>query len=116
MFCLINCCLLIFVRNTNYKRSKIKEALYRSYLKGFLVPDVLSSLPYDHMTLPWRRLPGDNPYYIVILLNLMPAMKLTRYYTLHLNIQYLFTVMFSLIFCCTYNDDILLNTFYFSAS
>lgn len=57
--------------------------------------DVLSSLPYDHVTLPWRRLPGNNSHYVVILLNIAPAIKLTRYYTLHSNIHYLFTVMFS---------------------
>ncbi|XP_070156836.1 potassium/sodium hyperpolarization-activated cyclic nucleotide-gated channel 1 [Polyergus mexicanus] len=62
-----------------------------SYLKGFLVPDVLSSLPYDHVTLPWRRLPGNNSHYVVVLLNIAPVIKLTRYYTLHSNIHYLFT-------------------------
>ncbi|EFN71680.1 Potassium/sodium hyperpolarization-activated cyclic nucleotide-gated channel 2 [Camponotus floridanus] len=64
--------------------------IFISYLKGFLVPDVLSSLPYDHITLPWRKLPGDNPHHIVILLNIMPVVKLIRYDTLHANIRYLF--------------------------
>ncbi|KAG5323930.1 HCN1 protein, partial [Acromyrmex heyeri] len=61
------------------------------YLKGFLMLDVLSSFPYDHMTLRWRRLPGNNPYYIVTLINIMPLIKLTRYYTFNSNIYYLFT-------------------------
>ncbi|XP_012522161.2 potassium/sodium hyperpolarization-activated cyclic nucleotide-gated channel 1 [Monomorium pharaonis] len=60
------------------------------YLKRFLVPDMLSSFPYDHITLRWRRLPGNNPYYVVILINIMPLIKLTRYYTFNSNIYYLF--------------------------
>jgi len=55
--------------------------------------DMLSSFPYDHMTLRWRRLPGNNPDYIVILINIMPVMKLTRYRTFNSNIYYLFTVI-----------------------
>ncbi|XP_018396305.1 PREDICTED: potassium/sodium hyperpolarization-activated cyclic nucleotide-gated channel 1-like [Cyphomyrmex costatus] len=61
------------------------------YLKGFLVPDVLSSFPFDYMTLQWRRLPGNNPYYIVTLINIMPLIKLARYYTFNSNIYHLFT-------------------------
>ncbi|KYN21613.1 Potassium/sodium hyperpolarization-activated cyclic nucleotide-gated channel 1 [Trachymyrmex cornetzi] len=61
------------------------------YLKGFLIPDVLSSFPFDYMTLRWRRLPGNNPHYIITLINIMPLMKLTRYYTFNSNIYYLFT-------------------------
>ncbi|XP_012055319.1 PREDICTED: potassium/sodium hyperpolarization-activated cyclic nucleotide-gated channel 1-like [Atta cephalotes] len=61
------------------------------YLKGFLMLDILSSFPYDHMTLRWRRLPGNKPDYIVILINIMPVMKLTRYHTFNSNIYYLFT-------------------------
>lgn len=71
----------------------------RFYLKRFLVPDALSSLPYDHITLQWRKLPGDNPHYIIVLINIMPLLKLTRYYTLNLNIYYLFMVIFLDIFC-----------------
>ncbi|EGI60569.1 Potassium/sodium hyperpolarization-activated cyclic nucleotide-gated channel 4 [Acromyrmex echinatior] len=62
----------------------------RFYLKGFLMLDVLSSFPYDYITLRWRRLPGNNPYYIVTLINIMPLIKLTRYYTFNSNIYYLF--------------------------
>ncbi|KAL6432460.1 hypothetical protein ACFW04_006804 [Cataglyphis niger] len=65
--------------------------IFVSYLKGFFVPDVLSSFPYDHMTLPYRLLPGNNPHYIIVLLNIMPLIKLTRYYTFHSNINYLLT-------------------------
>ncbi|XP_018318299.1 potassium/sodium hyperpolarization-activated cyclic nucleotide-gated channel 1 [Mycetomoellerius zeteki] len=61
------------------------------YLKGFLMLDVLSSFPFDYMTLRWRRLPGNNPHYIVTLINIMPLMKLIRYYTFNSNIYYLFT-------------------------
>lgn len=56
------------------------------------MPDTVSSFPYDYITLRWRRLPGNNPHYIVTLINLMPLMKLTRYYTFNSNIYYLFTV------------------------
>jgi len=78
------------------------------------VPDVLSSLPYDHITLPWRRLPGDNPHHIVILLNIMPIVKLIRYDTLLSNIHYLFMVIFFyiLIFNFLYfihNDNGIIN-------
>ncbi|XP_011689359.1 PREDICTED: potassium/sodium hyperpolarization-activated cyclic nucleotide-gated channel 1-like isoform X2 [Wasmannia auropunctata] len=61
------------------------------YLKGFLVPDALSSVPFDHVTLRWRRLPGNNPHFIVTLINIMPLIKFTRYYTFNSNIYYLFT-------------------------
>ncbi|GAB1868363.1 Potassium/sodium hyperpolarization-activated cyclic nucleotide-gated channel 1-like [Camponotus japonicus] len=77
----------------DYKNMSVElkpTKIFMSYLKGFLVPDVLSSLPYDHITLPWRRFPGDNPHHIVILLNIMPIVKLIRYDTLHSNIHYLF--------------------------
>lgn len=59
---------------------------------------MLSSLPYDHVTLSWRRLPGSDPYHIVTLINIIPFMKLTRYYTLKSNIYYLFMVMLLYIF------------------
>ncbi|XP_011878172.1 PREDICTED: potassium/sodium hyperpolarization-activated cyclic nucleotide-gated channel 1-like [Vollenhovia emeryi] len=65
--------------------------IFTSYLKGFLVPDIISSFPYNYVTLQWRRLPGNNPRYIVTLINLLPLFKLTRYYTYNLNIHYLFT-------------------------
>nr|XP_012216655.1 PREDICTED: potassium/sodium hyperpolarization-activated cyclic nucleotide-gated channel 1-like [Linepithema humile] len=64
--------------------------IFLSYLNKFLILDVLSSLPYDYITLSWRRLPGNDPYHIVTLINIMPFMKLTRYYTLKSNIYYLF--------------------------
>ncbi|XP_032682375.1 potassium/sodium hyperpolarization-activated cyclic nucleotide-gated channel 1-like [Odontomachus brunneus] len=60
------------------------------YLKGLFLPDVLSSFPYDHITLPWRRLPGDGSYHIVTLINILPFMKITRYSTFRSNIFYLF--------------------------
>ncbi|KAL6256090.1 hypothetical protein P5V15_013325 [Pogonomyrmex californicus] len=72
--------------------------IFMFYLKRFLVPDVLSSFPYDHMTLRWRRLPGNNPSYIVTLINIMPLIKLIRYSTFNSHIYYLFTVIFLHIF------------------
>lgn len=56
------------------------------------MPDALSSVPFDHVTLRWRRLPGNNPHFIVTLINIMPLIKFTRYYTFNSNIYYLFTV------------------------
>ncbi|EFN84743.1 potassium/sodium hyperpolarization-activated cyclic nucleotide-gated channel 4 [Harpegnathos saltator] len=64
--------------------------IFMSYLKGFLLPDVLSSLPYDHITLPWRRLPGDDSYHAIVLINILPFIKLTRYWTFKSTIFFLF--------------------------
>ncbi|XP_077270115.1 potassium/sodium hyperpolarization-activated cyclic nucleotide-gated channel 4 [Temnothorax americanus] len=64
--------------------------IFTFYLKRFLLPDVLSSFPYSYVTLQWRRLPGNNPHYIVTLINFMPLLKLTRYCTFNSNIYYLF--------------------------
>ncbi|KAL0102622.1 hypothetical protein PUN28_018127 [Cardiocondyla obscurior] len=64
--------------------------VFTFYFKKFLVPDVLSSFSYDYMTLRWRRLPGNNPHYIITLINIIPLLKLTRYCTFNSNIYYLF--------------------------
>ncbi|XP_014477559.1 PREDICTED: potassium/sodium hyperpolarization-activated cyclic nucleotide-gated channel 1-like [Dinoponera quadriceps] len=64
--------------------------IFTSYLKGYFLPDVLSSFPYDHITLPWRRLPGDDSYHIVTLINILPFIKITRYLTLKTSMFYLF--------------------------
>lgn len=45
--------------------------------------DIISSLPYDHITLFWRKLPGNSSFYEITLINLLPLLKLTRYPTLN---------------------------------
>ncbi|KAG9434111.1 potassium/sodium hyperpolarization-activated cyclic nucleotide-gated channel 1-like [Apis mellifera carnica] len=53
--------------------------IFIHYLKTFLIFDILSSLPWDHITLPWRKLPGHNSSFIVSLINIFPCLKLIRY-------------------------------------
>ncbi|XP_020280033.1 potassium/sodium hyperpolarization-activated cyclic nucleotide-gated channel 4-like [Pseudomyrmex gracilis] len=67
--------------------------IFTFYLRGYFVLDALSSLPYDHLTMPWRRLPGDGSHFAVTLINLLPLLKLTRYSTLKSNINHLFTYL-----------------------
>ncbi|CAK9814020.1 Potassium/sodium hyperpolarization-activated cyclic nucleotide-gated channel 4 [Anthophora quadrimaculata] len=78
--------------------------IFTNYLKTFLLWDVISSLPWDHITLPWRTLPGKDSNHITVLLNLLPCLKLIRYsyvnwqiYELftHLEIMYFYYEMFS---------------------
>ncbi|XP_017789769.1 PREDICTED: potassium/sodium hyperpolarization-activated cyclic nucleotide-gated channel 3-like, partial [Habropoda laboriosa] len=78
--------------------------IFTHYLKTFLIPDVLSSLPWDHITLPWRALPGKDSNHIITLLNLLPCLKLIRYSYVnwqifeqftHLEVMYFYFEMFS---------------------
>lgn len=64
----------------------------RQYLKTLLIPDILSSLPWDYITLPWRRLPGENSSRLIVLVNLLPLLKLTRYGYANLQILEMFMV------------------------
>ncbi|KAF7384845.1 hypothetical protein HZH66_011931 [Vespula vulgaris] len=57
--------------------------IFKKYLKGYLLVDIISSLPYDHITLFWRKLPGNSSFYEITLINLLPLLKLTRYPTLN---------------------------------
>ncbi|XP_076762250.1 potassium/sodium hyperpolarization-activated cyclic nucleotide-gated channel 4 [Xylocopa sonorina] len=65
--------------------------IFIHYLKTFLILDIISSLPWDHITLQWRRLPGQNSSLIVSLINLLPCLKLTRYGYVNLQVYELFT-------------------------
>ncbi|XP_076289994.1 potassium/sodium hyperpolarization-activated cyclic nucleotide-gated channel 1 [Lasioglossum baleicum] len=49
------------------------------YMKTYFILDVLTSLPWDHITLPWRYPPGMKTNIMVIVLNLLPLLKLFRY-------------------------------------
>ncbi|XP_076226436.1 potassium/sodium hyperpolarization-activated cyclic nucleotide-gated channel 2 [Nomia melanderi] len=53
--------------------------IIKHYLKTFFTLDVLTSIPWDYITLSWRKLPGTHKYYVIILLNLLPLLKLARY-------------------------------------
>ncbi|KAK2580594.1 hypothetical protein KPH14_007716 [Odynerus spinipes] len=64
--------------------------IFKKYVKGYFVSDVLSSLPYDHITLKWRKLPGKDSYHSITLINILPFLKLARYPTLNANIFQLF--------------------------
>nr|KAF7407065.1 hypothetical protein H0235_014721 [Vespula pensylvanica] len=57
--------------------------IFKKYLKGYLLVDIISSLPYDHITLFWRKLPGNSSFYAITLINLLPLLKLSRYPTLN---------------------------------
>ncbi|CAD1469821.1 unnamed protein product, partial [Heterotrigona itama] len=65
--------------------------IFVNYLKTFLILDVVSSLPWDHITLPWRTVPGRESNHIVALLNLLPCLKLSRYGYVNKQISELFT-------------------------
>ncbi|XP_034177734.1 potassium/sodium hyperpolarization-activated cyclic nucleotide-gated channel 1 isoform X2 [Osmia lignaria lignaria] len=65
--------------------------IFRQYLQANLIPDVLSSLPWDHITLPWRKIPGQSCLKSIILLNLLPLLKLSRYNYVNMQIFELFT-------------------------
>ncbi|XP_053985509.1 potassium/sodium hyperpolarization-activated cyclic nucleotide-gated channel 2-like [Hylaeus volcanicus] len=75
-------------RSVEMQLSKI----LKHYLRTFLIMDILSSLPWDHITLPWRRKPGKESSYVVVLINLLPLLKLTRYIYVNYRIFELFTV------------------------
>ncbi|XP_046832159.1 potassium/sodium hyperpolarization-activated cyclic nucleotide-gated channel 1-like [Vespa crabro] len=57
--------------------------IIKKYSKGYLLVDILSSLPYDHITLSWRKLPGNGSFHAITLINILPLLKLTRYPTLN---------------------------------
>ncbi|XP_043582946.1 potassium/sodium hyperpolarization-activated cyclic nucleotide-gated channel 1-like [Bombus pyrosoma] len=65
--------------------------IFMNYLKNFLILDILSSLPWDHITLPWRSLPGRESNHLVSLLNLLPCLKLSRYGYVNMRISELFS-------------------------
>ncbi|XP_068982398.1 potassium/sodium hyperpolarization-activated cyclic nucleotide-gated channel 1-like [Bombus flavifrons] len=65
--------------------------IFMNYLKTFLILDILSSLPWDHITLPWRSLPGRESNHLVSLLNLLPCLKLSRYGYVNMRISELFS-------------------------
>ncbi|XP_043521058.1 potassium/sodium hyperpolarization-activated cyclic nucleotide-gated channel 1-like [Frieseomelitta varia] len=71
---------------------------HRNYLKTFLILDVVSSLPWDHITLPWRTVPGRESNHLVALLNLLPCLKLSRYGYVNKQISELFIVTILLYF------------------
>ncbi|XP_076392816.1 potassium/sodium hyperpolarization-activated cyclic nucleotide-gated channel 4 [Megachile rotundata] len=53
--------------------------ILKQYVQGNFVPDVLSSLPWDHITMPWRTIPGHHSSHWVIAVNLLPLLKISRY-------------------------------------
>ncbi|XP_015589234.1 potassium/sodium hyperpolarization-activated cyclic nucleotide-gated channel 1 [Cephus cinctus] len=65
-------------------------AIIKSYMKGFLVLDIVTSLPYDHITAAWRKVPGPGASLIVAVINVLPTLKIIRYFTLHSYILQLF--------------------------
>ncbi|XP_076666394.1 potassium/sodium hyperpolarization-activated cyclic nucleotide-gated channel 4 [Andrena cerasifolii] len=76
------------------KRTRVvlePSKILNQYLKTLLIPDILSSLPWDHITLPWRRLPGRNSSRLIVLINLLPLLKLSRYGHANLQILEMFT-------------------------
>ncbi|XP_026674381.1 potassium/sodium hyperpolarization-activated cyclic nucleotide-gated channel 3-like [Ceratina calcarata] len=66
--------------------------IFIHYLRTFLLLDVISSIPWDHVTLPWRRLPGDDAYHLVGVVNLLNCLKLTRYGYVNSQILQIFQV------------------------
>ncbi|XP_011496557.1 PREDICTED: potassium/sodium hyperpolarization-activated cyclic nucleotide-gated channel 1-like [Ceratosolen solmsi marchali] len=53
-----------------------------NYLKGYLLIDILTSLPYNYLTYPWKKIAEtDDEYIITTLINFIPVLKLSRYLT-----------------------------------
>ncbi|XP_043255158.1 potassium/sodium hyperpolarization-activated cyclic nucleotide-gated channel 1-like [Colletes gigas] len=82
---------------TGYKDKKrgivVLEPLkiLKHYLRTYLLVDIISSLPWDHITLPWRRIPGEDVNHIIIIINLLPLLKLIRYGYVNLQVFELFS-------------------------
>ncbi|XP_058793323.1 potassium/sodium hyperpolarization-activated cyclic nucleotide-gated channel 1-like [Phymastichus coffea] len=74
-------CVTGFYNKSKDRISLDQGAILKRYLKTFMVIDVLSSLPYDRLTLSWRKVPGPENSLIATLINLLPLLKLTRYFT-----------------------------------
>ncbi|XP_051162132.1 potassium/sodium hyperpolarization-activated cyclic nucleotide-gated channel 2-like [Leptopilina boulardi] len=60
------------------------------YIKGYLLIDVITSIPYDRITFTWRKLPGIDSSILIDMINLLPMLKLLRYSTFNKYIFYLF--------------------------
>ncbi|OXU25307.1 hypothetical protein TSAR_002133 [Trichomalopsis sarcophagae] len=55
--------------------------ILKRYLRSYLFIDIFTSLPYDYITLPWRKVPGPEDSILATLINLLPLLKLSRYFT-----------------------------------
>jgi hypothetical protein len=66
---------------------------FRNYFKGYLFVDIFTSLPYDYITIPWRKIPEpEDEFIIATLLNLIPLLKCSRYFTFRSRIKQTFLV------------------------
>ena len=79
---------------------------FRRYARGYLVFDILTSLPYDRITLPWRMVPGADDSFQITFVNLIPLLKLSRYLTFRSYVRQTFLVNLFSINCriCIYEN------------
>ncbi|XP_015439732.1 PREDICTED: LOW QUALITY PROTEIN: potassium/sodium hyperpolarization-activated cyclic nucleotide-gated channel 4-like [Dufourea novaeangliae] len=114
VFCWVD---IIINCNTGYYDRKLANVelqpgkIMIQYLKTFLIPDILSSLPWDHITLPWRCVPGVKVERAVVLVNLLPLLKLSRYryvnrqffdFFMYLQVMHLYYELFSTLMLAFY--------------
>ncbi|CAG5107469.1 Similar to HCN1: Potassium/sodium hyperpolarization-activated cyclic nucleotide-gated channel 1 (Oryctolagus cuniculus) [Cotesia congregata] len=69
-----------------------QREIIQKYISGFFSIDLLTSLPYDHITYYWRKLPGPKSSFFVALINVLPMLKLIRYVTFDNNVSQLFEI------------------------
>ncbi|KAJ8673833.1 hypothetical protein QAD02_005095 [Eretmocerus hayati] len=55
--------------------------ILQKYIESYFLIDVLSSLPWDRMTSTWRGPPDEDSVFIAEAVNLLPLLKLFRYFT-----------------------------------
>ncbi|XP_057338121.1 potassium/sodium hyperpolarization-activated cyclic nucleotide-gated channel 2-like [Microplitis mediator] len=64
--------------------------IIQKYIRGYFFIDVITSLPYDHITYHWRQLPGPKTSYLTVILNILPIFKFIRYLTFDNYVSQLF--------------------------
>ncbi|XP_048510269.1 potassium/sodium hyperpolarization-activated cyclic nucleotide-gated channel 1-like [Athalia rosae] len=90
----MNCVSGVYDEATGRIVLELREII-RIYMEGFFFIDVVSSIPYDRLTLPWRVLPGPNSGLIIPTINLvMPNLKLLRFITVSAYSSQIFKVRF----------------------
>ncbi|KAK0182317.1 hypothetical protein PV327_000468 [Microctonus hyperodae] len=88
---IINCITGFYNKNerlVNFNQSDILTY----YFQRFLIVDILTSLPYDHITYPWRKVPGPDCSLWIACINLIPILKISRYIKFQSYVSQLFAV------------------------
>ncbi|XP_011307578.1 potassium/sodium hyperpolarization-activated cyclic nucleotide-gated channel 1-like [Fopius arisanus] len=78
----LNCVTGVYVKKeriVSFDHSVILD----NYLRSYLLLDVATSVPYDHLTHQWRTVPGSESSLPTVLINVIPIAKIFRYLTFH---------------------------------